>query len=174
MTPARGPAAALAIAVLALLAAGPLAAQSGDRSLGSFRDWQATRFGSGADLACMAFTQPKKSEGDYTQRGEAFVFVTIRPGAGGTGISIETGYPYREGSPARVVVDEVQVDLNTEGSTAWVSGDDEVQRLVRAMRAGRSMRVTGTSSRGTETADEYSLYGFTAAHQAIRKACSQS
>ena len=39
------------------------------------------------------------------------------------------------------------------------------------MRKGRTMVVTGTSTRGTLTTDTYSLSGFTKASRAIAKAC---
>jgi len=39
------------------------------------------------------------------------------------------------------------------------------------MRAGLTMVVKGTSSRGTLTTDTYSLRGFTAAYDAMQKAC---
>ena len=49
--------------------------------------------------------------------------------------------------------------------------DGSVARAVDAMRAGASMIVKGTSSRGTLTEDEFSLFGFSAGHRAIDKAC---
>jgi len=39
------------------------------------------------------------------------------------------------------------------------------------MRRGGTLVVKGTSSRGTDTTDRYSLMGFTAAHNAISQAC---
>ena len=128
------------------------------------------RFGGGDDLACMAFSQPVKSEGDYTRRGDAFVFVTRRPGdREAARVSVEAGYTYASGSSVRVAVGDLEESLRTEGSTAWLDGDSA--RLINAMRAGRELVVSGTSSRGTETVDRYSLYGFTAAHAATAKAC---
>ncbi len=44
-------------------------------------------------------------------------------------------------------------------------------RMVKSMRAGRTMIMEGTSGRGTKTRDTYSLSGFSAAHNAINKAC---
>ena len=129
-------------------------------------------FGSGKDRACMAFSQPVKSEGDYGKRGEAFVFVTNRPAAGERGrVSVETGYTYETGSPVRITVGDSAFSLRTEGSTAWLDDAAEGERLVAAMRAGRELVVAGTSSRGTDTRDRYSLYGFSAAYRAIAKAC---
>ncbi len=149
------------------------AAGAADKPLGSYRDWSAMRYGSGADLACMAFSQPVKSEGDYAKRGEAFVFVTNRPADGERGrVSVETGYPFQAGSRARVTVGDLTLELRTRGSTAWLDDEGDARRLVQAMRAGREMVVKGRSSRGTDTLDRYSLYGFSAAHDAIGKACA--
>lgn len=39
------------------------------------------------------------------------------------------------------------------------------------MKAGRTMIVRGTSTRGTATTDTYSLTGFTAGMKAIDEAC---
>lgn len=142
-----------------------------DKALGTFRDWSATRFGSGEEVACMAFSQPTKSEGKYDRRGDAFVFVTHRPGAGDTRISVETGYTYKAGGEVQVTVDDLSLALETEGSTAWLAGAGDTGRLIAAMRAGRKMSISGTSSRGTRTVDHYSLYGFSAAHAAVKKAC---
>lgn len=155
-----------------LAAAFTLAAGAADQSLGSFRDWNAMRFGSGAARACMAFSQPLSSEGAYSQRGEAFVFVTHRPGAKERGrISVETGYPFKPGSEVTLSVGDVTVTLATRASTAWLEDEGAAGALIQAMRRGREFIVRGTSNRGTETRDRYSLYGFSAANDAIDKAC---
>jgi hypothetical protein len=39
------------------------------------------------------------------------------------------------------------------------------------MQSGSQMIVTGISGRGAKTSDTYSLLGFTAAYNAINKAC---
>ena len=52
-------------------------------------------------------------------------------------------------------------------------GDDETDgALVESMRAGVEMTVRGTSARGTDTTDTYSLSGVTAAMGEIDKACA--
>ena len=61
--------------------------------------------------------------------------------------------------------------LFTNADTAWARNKKDDAALVRAMRAGSRMIVTGTSSRGTKTKDTYSLSGISAAHKAIGKAC---
>ena len=56
--------------------------------------------------------------------------------------------------------------------SAWASTSEGDQKLIKAMKAGSTMVVVGYSSRDTKTTDTYSLSGFTAAYNAISKACS--
>ena len=129
-------------------------------------------FGSGKDRACMAFSQPVKSEGSYSKRGDAFLFVTHRPAAGERGrVSLDTGYTYQAGSKAKLTLGDLVLELRTGASTAWLDSDAQTKRLLAAMRAGRHLVVEGISSRGTRTVDRYSLYGFSAAYKAMDKAC---
>jgi hypothetical protein len=129
-------------------------------------------FGTGKERTCMVFTQPVKSEGDYTKRGEPFLFVTHRPASGERGrVSLDTGYPYKPGSSVKLAVGDLGLQLRTDGSTAWLDGEADTKRLLAAMRRGRELVAEGTSSRGTRVVDHYSLYGFSAAYEAMDKAC---
>ena len=62
-------------------------------------------------------------------------------------------------------------NLFTDGSSAWAPTASEDKAIVKAMRAGSSMVVKGTSSRGTLTTDTYSLLGFSKALGDINQAC---
>ena len=62
-------------------------------------------------------------------------------------------------------------ELFTSGDSAWARNKKDDANIVRAMRSGAKMIVTGVSSRGTKTKDTYSLSGISAAHRAIGKAC---
>jgi len=86
-------------------------------------------------------------------------------------VSVTAGYDYKEASAATLTIDGRKFVLFTRGDTAWAGEENPDDKIVAAMRAGRSMVVGGTSSRGTATLDSYSLSGFTAAHNAINKAC---
>ena len=61
--------------------------------------------------------------------------------------------------------------LFTKGNTAWSRTTADDAALVKAMRIGKVMVIRGQSSRGTKTKDTFELFGFTAAHNAINKAC---
>ena len=86
-------------------------------------------------------------------------------------VSFETGYRFKESSEVRVTIDGRAYKLYTDGSTAWSFDAKDDSRMVKSMRAGRTMIMEGTSGRGTKTRDTYSLNGFSAAHNAINKAC---
>lgn len=163
---------AVSAAMFALLILGSLSVRCADRSLGTFKDWSTMAFGDEKSLTCMAFTQPVKSNGEYTRRGDVFVFVTHRPGAGQKNhVSVETGYTYDSKIPVTLTIDAHTFSLSADGSAAWLADSADAPKLMAAMKAGRLMRVDGTSSRGTRTIDEYSLLGFTAATRAIDATC---
>ncbi len=159
----------LAIALTSSIATTVIAAE---KSLGIFKVWSAMSFAEDDKTVCMIWSQPEKTEGKYKKRGEIFVFVTHRPSDGEMNkVSFETGYTFKDSSEIRVAIDGKAYTLYTDGSTAWSYNGKDDSRMVKAMRAGRTMMVEGTSSRGTKTRDTYSLGGFTAAHNAINKAC---
>jgi hypothetical protein len=147
-------------------------ALAAEKQLGTFKIWSAMSFTEDKDIVCMMWSQPEKAEGDYKKRGEIFVFVTHRPkGREMNKVSFETGYTFKESSEVRVTIDGKSYTLSTDGSTAWSNDAKDDSRMVKAMRAGQKMIMEGTSSRGTKTRDTYSLSGFSAAHDAINKAC---
>jgi len=161
------------LAVGALLAV-PLAgaqAQSIER-LGDFSDWSAFKYEENGAVVCFMASEPSKAEGNYTTRGKIHAMVTHRPAEKRTDeVSIQAGYPYKENAPVEVEVGTMKVRLFTQGDSAWAVDKDTDKKLVQAMIKGSTMVVQGTSSRGTNTKDTYSLSGFTRAYQAIGEAC---
>ena len=134
--------------------------------------WEAYRHGSGKKKICYIASEPIKKTGRYKKRGETFILVTSRPSEKQYNIfELRAGYVYKKNSPVTVMVDSRIFQLFTHGSTAWAKSQKIDTALSKAMIRGLKMTVTGTSSRGTKTVDTYSLNGFTAAHNSIRKAC---
>ena len=163
--------AAIGMAV-GLLAGAQAFAQESAKVLGEFKDWQVHAFQQNGGKVCNMFSKPVKSEGDYSQRGDVYMFVTNRPGEGITDeFSIQIGYSFKTGAPAYATVGNRKFPLFTQDDFAWLHEDKEQTALVRAMRAGSNVIVEGVSSRGTKTVDEFSLSGFTAAHNMISSAC---
>lgn len=161
----------LAVVFLGVLALAPTI-HADTELLGVFKDWTAQTYTQNGVSVCMMWSQPGKAEGDYTVRGDIYVFVTHRPTEKRLNeIRFESGYPFKASSQVDVTIGEQRFTLSTDTSTAWSNSAAQARDMVRAMRAGRSMVVEGISRRGTRTTDTYSLRGFTAAHKAINRAC---
>ena len=122
--------------------------------------------------ACYLAGQPKKSRPKGVKRGPIWLFVTHRPYKNIRGeISVNVGYPLKTNSFVNIQINSEVFKLYTDEVTAWVEDTKTEARLVAAMRKGKKMIVRGTSKRGTNTTDTYSLNGFTRAHMAINRAC---
>jgi len=141
-----------------------------EKWLGEFQDWTAVSFSEDGRHGCYVVSKPKKEEGNYTQRGPAYVLVTRRQGASTDVVSFQAGYRFKEESDVQVTIDGKSWKLFTDSEIAWAY-DGEDKMLVDRMQQGKRMVVVGTSWRGTETKDTYSLFGFTKAYTEILDAC---
>ena len=162
----------LRVGVLLLaMISGPAVAK--DVGLGTFKDWEAYTFPERGKLACAIWAPASKSTGKYKRRGDVMLFVTHRPGVKRFNeISFETGYTYKQDSEVTVTIDKKKIfKLFTEAETAWSYAAKDDAALAKAMRIGQIMTIRGESKRGTKTLDTFKLAGFTAAHNAINKAC---
>ncbi|MEO3428040.1 invasion associated locus B family protein [Pelagibius sp. CAU 1746] len=161
----------VACAFSAGLPAGEARAQSIER-LGDYSNWSAFKYLEDGKPICFMASEPTKAEGNYSKRGEIHAMVTHRPGDNRIDeVSIQAGYPYKEGAPVEVQIGSMKLRLFTERESAWTVDKDTDKKLVQAMIKGSTMTVQGTSARGNNTKDTYSLSGFTRAYQAISQAC---
>jgi invasion protein IalB len=164
------------LACALLIGAGGAVAQTPSPASGfidNFDDWSAFSEKENGKPLCYMASLPKKAEGATGKRGDAYMMVTHRPAEKTTGeVSVRAGYTYKEGTEVEVRVGGGQpIMLFTDQGFAWTREAKTDQALIAAMKAGASLTVKGTSSRGTQTTDTYSLKGFTAALEAINKAC---
>ena len=162
----------LFLLVCAGLVLGAAAAAQEPTALGEFVDWAAYAYKNQGGNVCYIVSQPKKSAPDGVKRDPVFFLVTHRS-ADKVKNEVNTiiGYPFKTGSSATVEVDDNKFELFTSDDGAWSDSPERDSQLVGAMKAGSSMRVTGTSARGTVTTDTYSLSGVTAAMAKIDAAC---
>ncbi len=159
-------AAALAGASSAALADDPV-------SLGTFEDWESFTYQSAGAPVCYIYSVPKKSDAaKKVKRDPIYFLVTHFPGRKIHGqISTIIGYPFKESSTVTVKVDDTSFELYTNGDVAWAAAPETEAEIVKAMKTGGSLSVTGTSWKGTETTDTYSLAGVSKALDKIDSAC---
>ncbi|ODT79996.1 MAG: hypothetical protein ABS76_17525 [Pelagibacterium sp. SCN 64-44] len=160
-----------ALALVLASAALPAQAQSA-RVLGDFRDWSSYAADDGSGTICFAMTKPKSTQPAAAVAGEAYVYVTNRPGEDVvTEFNVVAGYTFQTGSVAKVAVGGQSFALFTQGDAAWLDDSAQAANLAAAIRAGSTLVVTGTAADGTEVTQSYSLSGATAAQQAIGAEC---
>ncbi len=163
---------AMVVAVAAMIL--PWAGMAADPvQIGTFTDWRAYTFDDPGGKICYVVSEPKKEQGNYTRRGDVYFLVTHRPsGNVFDEVSVIIGYTFKEGSEPTATIGNKTFKFYSEGDAAWVFQKDEAT-LVREMKAGATMVVRGTSSRGTLTTDTYSLSGVTAALNKIDQECNR-
>jgi hypothetical protein len=72
--------------------------------------------------------------------------------------------------PMKSIPDDPATNI-VDSEAAWLASTDDEAGFVTALKGGSKLVVKGTSGRGTETTDTYSLAGVTAAMAAIDAAC---
>jgi invasion protein IalB len=82
---------------------------------------------------------------------------------------VEVGYPLKADASVTVTVDGKSFKMFSQGNNAWLTDVSQESTLVAAMKNGRSMKVSGQSTRGTQTSYTYSLSGVTAALNEVTK-----
>ena len=142
-------------------------------SLGVFNDWTAYTYNAPDTKVCYVVSQPKSSESvKKVKRDPIFFIITDMPGRKISGeVSTIIGYPFKEQTTVQVKVDEAEFELFTNGDGAWADTAAKEKKIVAAMKNGKTLSVTGTSWKGTETTDNYSLNGISAAMDKIDSAC---
>ncbi len=155
----------MAISTTASFAASP-------KQIGKFGDWTSYILSERGNKVCYMVSKPVTAKGKYTNRGEIFALITHRPSENTKDVfSYITGYTYKTGSDAVVKIDGKKYVLFTQDDTAWAPDASSDAKLAKAIQTGSKMSVQGTSSRGTQTVDTYSLKGSGAAYKAISKEC---
>lgn len=160
-------AAVLALAPGFALAAAP-AAPPGPKPLGTFQHWTAATYDDGGQTICYAFSEAVKSVPAVAGRSKVLLSVTERKGSRDE-VALTAGYAYPAKASVTLSVLATRLDLYTAGDAAFAR--DGVA-AVKAFEAGVGATTAGPSADGKgKVVDSFSLDGFTAAYQAILKAC---
>ncbi len=162
------------IALVILLAMGGSAMAQERELLGSFRDWNAFRDSLDGQPFCYAVSIPDQARLSRRgrQRGEVFLFVSHLPARNiANQVEAILGYPVDEGSTPTIRVGNESFDMFGRGERIYLLDESDTPQLLSAMRAGSRLIVNARSERGTESTDEYSLLGATAALESAAEAC---
>jgi hypothetical protein len=156
------------------LAAAALAQADQPTLLGQFADWGAYTAAPGGKKVCFALSKPKSSQTNPPNRPRdpAYIFISSRPSENVRNeISVIIGYPFKPASDATAEVGPTKFAMYTQNDGAWIKNVAEEQRMIDAMRKGADLIVKGTSGRGTQTTDQFSLKGLNEALARSEQEC---
>lgn len=143
--------------------------------LGEYNDWTAYYYQEGKNPVCYMVSTPKKDEGKYMKRGEIYAIITHRPADNNFGvINFIAGYSFKPNSKVTIKIGSQTFNQTfVSGDKAWALSDEVDAQIIEAMKKYEKMIVHGTSYKGTETKDTYSLKGFSKAYRAISGKCKK-
>tara|TARA_B100000686_G_scaffold328118_1_gene387745 strand:+ start:1568 stop:2080 length:513 start_codon:yes stop_codon:yes gene_type:complete len=143
------------------------------KKIGKFKDWEAMVLNNNSEKVCFAQTKPVLQSPKGETR-EARLFVSFRPKDKVTDeISTTSGYEYntQNSIKAKSGKNKYKFDIAQEGF-AWIADNKIEKKMIRTMKKGSRIMVTGFNKSGSQTIDHYSLLGFTKAYNAAKKNCS--
>lgn len=138
----------------------------------SFRDWSVFSHEEAQKKICFAASQPKEMSPASAKRDAVFFYISAWPNDGvKSEVSVRLGYSIKPGSTVDVVVGGKKFELFAKDDKAFVANPQDELKLIDAMKRGSLMKVAATSSQGTQTTDNYSLMGISAALQGLDDTC---
>jgi hypothetical protein len=150
----------------------PVQQKEGVTRLGGAQGWDAYSDTEKAHRICYVVGEPSKSEPANAKRNKIYASITHRPTEKiSNEVSFNAGYLFKEGSDAELMVDSRKFTLFTNKDTAWARDPATDKAVAEALAKGKQAVLKGTSARGTDTTDTYSLAGLGQALAQIDKAC---
>ena len=102
------------------------------------------------------------------------MLVTFRPNNKITDeISATSGYEYNSQNSIRAKSgkNKYKFDIAKDGF-AWIAENKIEKKMIKTMKKGSRIMITGYNESGSQTIDHYSLMGFTKAYTTAKKNCS--
>lgn len=163
--------AAVLVAAVLVAPSGGVSAQE-RKLLGTNGEWVAFESETSKGKICYIISQPQDKEPKNVRRDEVYFMVSHRPGDNVKNeVMTVIGYPFDKKTDASAEIGDAKWAMFTNGDSAWVELPSTEEKIVDAMKSGTTMVVHGTSWRGTQTTDQYSLSGVTASLKLIDDAC---
>jgi hypothetical protein len=144
--------------------------------IGQFGTWGAYSATPNGKRVCFALAKPatSKTNPPNRPRDPAYAFVSTRPAEKVSNeVSIMIGYALKPGSESTLEVGGASYAMYTQGDGLWIKNAAEEDQMVQAMRRSADAVVKGTSAKGTETTDTFSLKGLSQALDRIAQDCKR-
>ena len=142
------------------------------KKVGKFKDWEAMTIVEQAGKVCFAQSVPILQAPKSNIR-DARMFVSFRTGEKvNNEISITGGYEFnnKNSITATSGKSKYKFDIAQEGF-AWIADSKIEKKMIKTMKRGSRIMITGYNQKGSQTIDHYSLLGFTKAYNAAKNNC---
>ena len=141
--------------------------------IGKFKDWETIVIKNDTEIICFAQSKPVLQSPKKNIR-EARLFVTFRPNKNILDeVSITAGYEFnnKNSITAKSGKKKYKFDIAQDGF-AWMTDNKSERKMIKTMKKGSRIMITGYNQKGSQTIDHYSLLGFTKAYSTAKKNCS--
>ena len=143
------------------------------KKIGKFKDWETMVLVKDTGVVCFAQSKPVL-QAPKTNKRDARLFVTFRPNEKiKDEVSITPGYEFNKQNSitAKSGKNKYNFDI-AQQNFAWIADNKIEKKMIRTMKKGSRIMISGYNSSGSQTIDHYSLLGFTKAYNEAKKSCS--
>ena len=143
------------------------------KEIEKYKDWQTMVLVEPNGTVCFAQSSPVLQAPKKNKR-DARLFITFRPGEKiSNEISATAGYEFNKNNTVLATSgnNKFKFDIKQQGF-AWMTSTKKEKIMVRVMKKGSRIMLSGYNEKGSQTIDHYSLLGFTKAYNTAKKACS--
>ena len=143
------------------------------KKIGKYKDWEVMVMSEPSGKVCFAQSVPVLQAPKKNQR-DARLFVSFRPNDKiSDEISITSGYEYNNQNSITAASGKSKYKFDlAQDNFAWISEKKTEKKLIKTLKKGSRIMVTGYNKSGSQTIDHYSLLGFTKAYNSAKKKCS--
>ena len=143
------------------------------KKIGKFKDWEAMVVTEATGKVCFAQSSPIL-QAPKSNKIDAKLFIAFRPAEKIINeVSVTAGYEFNKNNSITAASgkNKFKFDIKEQGF-AWIADTKIEYRMIKRMKKGSRIMITGYNQKGSQTIDHYSLLGFTKAYNATKKACS--
>ena len=143
------------------------------KKVGKFKDWETIILNNNSEVICFAQTKPVL-QSPKSKKREARLFVSFRPSDKiSDEISTTSGYEFNNQNSILATSGKSKYKSDiTQDDFAWIASNKIEKKMIKTMKRGSRIMITGYNKSGSQTIDHYSLLGFTKAYNAAKKSCT--
>ena len=143
------------------------------KKIGKYKDWESMVITETSGKVCFAQSSPILQSPKSNNKRDAKLFISFRPNDKIINeVSVTAGYEFNSNTvTAQSGKNKFKFDIKEQGF-AWIADTKIEFRMIKRMKKGSRIMITGYNQKGSQTIDHYSLLGFTKAYNSSKKACS--